>query len=333
MGDEASTGRRTLDEFRGFYETDLLPALQPLEGRRRKILRILGVVLLVVVGILGGLWLGFRSEVGNNPQLLMFGGFGAAIVMGITWWALTKGFVRDFKNGVVGPIVRFCDPGLTYAPGQYVSQMQFEESRIFLHRIDRYKGEDLVQGRLGATQLAFSEIHAQYKTTTTDSKGHQRTQWHTIFKGLFFVADFNKHFAGTTVVLPDMAQRLFGFLGQRLQEMNLARHGQLVKLEDPEFEKLFVVYGTDQVEARYVLSTSLMKRICDFRKKTGRTIHLSFVRSNVCVALQTRRNMFEPRIFRTLLSFDLVKEYLEDLLLATGIVEDLNLNTRIWTKT
>jgi len=28
----------------------------------------------------------------------------------------------------------------------------------------------------------------------------------------------------------------------------------------------------------------------------------------------------------------MVKDYLEDVILAVGIVEDMNLNTRIWTK-
>ena len=42
-------------------------------------------------------------------------------------------------------------------------------------------------------------------------------------------ADFNKDFQGATVVLPDVAQRRLGFLGQQLQAMNIAR-GQLIKL-------------------------------------------------------------------------------------------------------
>jgi hypothetical protein len=33
-----------------------------------------------------------------------------------------------------------------------------------------------------------------------------------------------------------------------------------------------------------------------------------------------------------LLDFDMVREYFEDLTLAYGIVEDLNLNRRIWSK-
>jgi len=113
--------------------------------------------------------------------------------------------------------------------------------------------------------------------------------------------------------------------------MNLVRD-ELIKLDDPEFEKYFVVYSNDQVGARYILSTSLMKRIVDFKKSSNRNIYLSFVGSMVFVGISYSRSLFEPRIFRTLLDFEPIREYFEDLRLAIGIVDDLNLNTRIWTK-
>ena len=59
---------------------------------------------------------------------------------------------------------------------------------------------------------------------------------------------------------------------------------------------------------------------------------MSFVGSKVFVAVSFTRNLFEPKLFRTLLDFGLIQEYFEDLQLAIGIVEDLNLNTRIWSK-
>jgi hypothetical protein len=132
-------------------------------------------------------------------------------------------------------------------------------------------------------------------------------------------------------VLPDAAETLLGRLGTKLQSMNILR-GQLIKLEDPQFEKEFVVYGDDQVEARYILSPSLMSRIVDYKQKTGKRIYLSFVGSTIFVAIWIGRNLFEPRIFKTLLDFEPIRQYYEDLKIAIEIVEDLNLNVRIWSK-
>jgi uncharacterized protein DUF3137 len=319
------------DEFREFYDTGLRPTLEELEARRRRIVKrfllTLGIVALVILG--AGL-VAANSNAGA-PVLIV------ALILGVitiflAWWLLTRKFVPEFKERVVGEVARFVDPSLMYSPKGYISQPQFSGSRIFLTGIDRYRGEDHIAGRIGATAIEFSELHAEYKTTTTDGKGRTRTTWHTIFKGLFVIADFNKHFQGTTVVLPDLAEKTFGWLGKLLQKMNIARKEKLVKLEDPEFEKQFVVYGSDQVEARYILSTALMRRILDFSNRQKRPVCISFTGSNVHIAVTTQKNMFEPRIFRTVLDFDLIGDYLDDLQLAIGIVDDLNLNTRIWTK-
>jgi len=319
-----------MEEFRAFYDSGLRPSLEKFEERRKGICRKLfltgGVVLVV-----GGAVVAFLVSSGATQGYMIAVAVIGAVIIGLTWWLSTRGFVSDFKHQIVNDVVKFCDPSLTYSPAGHISQQQFRTSDIFKHSIDRFNGEDLVSGEIGKTRIRFSELHAEYKTTSTDSKGRRQTHWHTIFKGMYFIADFNKHFKGQTVVLPDSAEKLFGFLGKKLQSMNLSRD-QLIKLEDPEFEKLFVVYGTDQIEARYILSSSLMKRISDFKKRLGAQLYLSFTRSNVHIAISQARNMFEPRIFRTLLDFELVREYLEDLQLAVGIVDDLNLNLRIWTK-
>jgi len=109
-------------------------------------------------------------------------------------------------------------------------------------------------------------------------------------------------------------------------------YGELVKLEDPEFERLFVVYSDSQIEARYLLSASLMARLTDFRNRHRHELRAGFVDSNLYIAISVRRNLFEPRVFRTLSDPALYREFWDDLALFTGVVEDLNLNTRIWSK-
>ena len=69
----------------------------------------------------------------------------------------------------------------------------------------RYTGDDYVKGKIGDTYIEFSEIHSEYKT-----QNNKQTTWHIIFKGLFFIANFNKNFKSETLVLPDVAQKAFG---------------------------------------------------------------------------------------------------------------------------
>lgn len=318
---------RSPEEVRAFFESDLRSELEILDAERKRILfRILltgGVLALLV----GGISLYFMHFVA-----LFVGG-----IVGIILWVLIGIWIQGdfplrFKRTVVDRLVKFLDPTLHYEATDCIGQHEFQASRLFLRGIDRYKGEDCVTGTLEKTAIRFSEVHAEYKTTSRDSKGKTKTEWHTIFKGLFFVADFNKDFRGVTVVVPDTAEKVFGkWFGQALQGMNMARGG-LVKLEDPDFEKQFAVHADDQVEARYILSPALMRRLLDFRAKTGSDVYVSFANSRVYVALPLQKNLFEPRIMKSLVDVQMVEEFFADLVLATGIVEDLNLNTRIWTK-
>jgi hypothetical protein len=317
-------------DFAHFYVTTLLKDIKKLEEVRKRVVGRLRILFAVSAGLLG-------ASIAVDRGFGLSGAFPftvAAIsvpVVTFLYRFLVSDYVHAFKINVIQRIVEYIDPGLTYYPNGHIPGWQVVASRIFSRHPDRIRGDDLVQGRMGVTNIQFSEVHAEAKHESSSSSGGRRKRWSTIFRGLFFVADFNKKFTGKTLVLPDSAEHILGGMGTFFQSLNHSR-GELVKMEDPSFEKHFVVYGDDQIEARYVLSTSLMRRIVEFRKKTGRRICLSFVGSHVYVAIPYRRPLFEPRVFRSILGFKGVEQYFEDLQMFTGIVDDLNLNTRIWTK-
>lgn len=321
---------KTAEQFQQFYQTDLLPRLEPLEADRKQVVRrivLAGTVAAVVM--LAAIILTIAQILHQAILVFVF-----IIVFGLFFWrayAVTRVYVAEFKGSVIRPIISFVDPGLTYDRTGYIPQSTYLNSGLFLQMPDRYRGEDLVRGRIGKTEIQFSELHTEYKTTTTDGKGRRHTQWHTIFRGIYFVADFNKHFQGRTVVLPDIAERLFGRLGQKFQSWNVGR-GELVRLEDPEFEKRFVVYADDQIEARYLLSLSLMSRIMEYMDRTGCWICLAFVASQIHVAIAYQKDLFEPSLFKPITDPKLAEGYLQDLRLVLSIVEELDLNRRIWTK-
>ena len=319
-------------DLKCFYDSALSDSLKDLEEKREKI----ATKLIVFWAVLGFIFIFslLASIVMLNPiiaiVLFIFLLIVGIIIHMIFFNRGIKSFTSEFKVRIVGEVVKFVDKNLVYAPEDGISQQAYMDSQIFLTHPDRYKCEDYVSGKIGETQIEFSEVHSEYKTESTDSKGNHHTEWHTIFRGLFFIADFNKNFQGTTVVLPDLAEKTFGFLGKIFQSWNLLRKGQLIKLEDPEFERLFVVYGDNQITARYILTPGLMQRLVEFRKNVNNTIFLSFKDSKVYLAISINRNLFEPRIFRSNDDFSLIKDYFDNLELVALIIEELDLNTRIW---
>jgi len=161
------------------------------------------------------------------------------------------------------------------------------------------------------------------------SKHHSTENLGSSFVGMFAVVDFNKKFKGYTIVLPDAMEKRVGYLAKNLQTLNAAR-GELVHLEDMEFENDFMVYSTDQVEARYILSTSLMEKITRLKRKIDKPIMLSFNKNKLYLGIQHPHDFLCFDKKKNLLTSNVFEKIHDDVYAAIGIVEDLNLNTRIW---
>ncbi len=320
---------KSASELTDYYYKVLHADLQELEAERLKLKnRVTQVETVVVL-----LTLGVIAAISNlNDGALTEGTFAVAMIGfaigGMIYKIMIKDYVSQFKFKVIRPLIEAIESGLLYNPLGLVSQSLFERSQLFNHRIDRYRGNDHVSGIIDGVPIQFSDLHAEYKTT--DSKG--RTSWHTLFQGLFIVSEFNKHFNGKTVVLPDTAEKMLGSLvGGWFQSKN-GSHGELVKMDDPEFEKHFVVYGSDQIEARYILTHAMMKRLLDFQKRSKAKLYVAFVGERIILAVATSHDHFEPTVFKSLLDYKQAMEYVNQLRLAIGIVEELKLNQKLWSK-
>lgn len=325
-----------MQSLEDLYQSELLPDLIQLEELRKTAKRKMApFVIVAVLFNLACLVLIVKTGLKLNWMVV------ALLISAVpffAWYAkYFKGYQDRFKALIIPKIVAFIDPALAYEKDGNVPKAEFIDSRLFTEHPDRYCGDDLVSGTLGRTAIRFSEIHADRVEKIRDpsagsgSSRRTRTRVYPIFSGLFFVADFNKAFRTTTIVLPDKAEKLLGGMGRALQKFNV-QNGELIKLEDPEFERLFVVYGQDQVEARYILSTSLMQRITAYQTRAQKEIRLSFADSKLYVAIAFDRELFEPTWKDSLVDFGRIREYYDDMKLVTDIVEAMNLNTRIWSK-
>lgn len=330
---------RPAGDFKAFYQTQLVPQIGPLEQERKLVLRriLRWIALIVSVGVALN-W--FCVHIGASKNFFDFTILAPLFGVIAVLTMFRMDYDAHFKARVIRPLVAHFDSGLVYSPHDAVPMQVFVDSRLFPgDPPNEYTGEDLVAGTLGETAMCFSEVCAKrvrqdkviQKRWGTIEIGDTRLNHGTIFDGVFFSADFNKNFSGATFVLPDHTQKLLGSMGQLLQSWE-KDFGPLVKLEDPEFERAFVVYSDSQIESRYILTPTLMQRILDFRRRSQHPFRISFVGSSVNVAVDMHKDLFESRLFGTLLDPALYESFWHDLNLLAGIVEELNLNTRIWTK-
>jgi hypothetical protein len=225
-------------------------------------------------------------------------------------------WVQKYKDKVLKPIVEAEFPGIVYEDKRYISKSMFRASNLFTSP-DRFRGEDLFSGKLEATAFTFSEVHAEEKHESRDKDGNTTTSYSTIFRGLFLIADFNKEIQNETYVYSSGGKWFSRF--------------KRVRLEDPVFEDRFNVYSDDQVEARYVLTPKIMSRIVELEDRFGANLYLSFRGSQVYIAISESYDMFEASIHDEV-SFNQIERFLAEVNSILAIINDLDLNLRIWTK-
>jgi len=279
-----------------------------------------GIAFLILASILGFPMPGIAGAIG----LGIFGGIKLSGAFS------ERSVYRDkYKREVIGAALKFLDQSLTIEPQNGIGESEFMHCQLFNTTPDRYKTEDLVMGTAGKTGFYFAEVHAEYKTVERTKDG-TRTEWHEIFGGIIFVADFNKSFNGITTVRPKSIGAAFGAWFSK----NLFSFGNddVVQLENTAFDKTFVTHGSDQVEARYILTPALMERILKLNQQSKHTISLSFIESRMYIAFPLSRNYFEAPVFKSLLSSEILNEDISVIKFMYDIVQELDLNTRIWGK-
>ncbi|XHR30155.1 MAG: DUF3137 domain-containing protein [Chthoniobacteraceae bacterium] len=301
--------------------SEIAPTLNSLESARKTAFKHIGIGLGVFAAVLGCMAL--YSHLNNNwvPFFasLVIGG---VIFAGFTTISLGK-VESAFKSQVIPKLLQAIDKSLSYESKSYIDQSEFTQSGLF-QEPDRYRGKDFVEGNIGETLIRFSLVDAEeeYEEVVRDSDGKIRTEtrYRTIFRGLFFVADFNKNFNGETLVRPTTVVSFFRKL-----------FGNYVALEDPEFNNLFTVTSTDQVEARYIMTPSLMEKFKALRARLGE-FRASFFSKNLYLAVDMEFDSFEPSLTESFTAKDQLEKIMGHLLSITRIVEDLGLNLRVWTK-
>lgn len=322
------------EAFRKFYEAELAGSLDEIRRIRTQHARSskrVAFVILIIFLILGVLLFAAPEDF----SLLVLLGLGGCVVAWIICLFCYFGGGKEkraFKEIVVPQIIKFFDPSLEFHPDRMVPSKLYDLSGLFAQEWDDYDGEDFVSGFCKGVEVMFSELKTEYETESTDDEGNTTRTTHTIFDGVFFVADFHKDFKRRTYVLPDVAEKYFGkLLGGFFQKCNVFQSGKLIKLENVEFEKEFAVYADDPVEARYILSPLLMERLLVLRKRFACPLQIAFVDSCMFIAISTKEDFFE---LSSLKNFDItVAEHCKnELEMFLKIVEELNLDRRIWSK-
>lgn len=261
--------------FEQLYVSIIEPTLSPLESERKalwarfwrqfKFLVIPGALAVAAV---------FSTWAGDMEPFFWIAGFAMLGGSALIYQPLAR-FQKHCKAAVLIKLAEALK--LSYMLEGF-DPPAFDAARGFdiLPYYERKSFEDLFAGHRRGCDFQLYEAHLE------EERGSgKNSRWVTTFRGQIIRIAFPKKFLGTTVV---NRERFFKWKREGFER---------VGLESSQFERAFEVYGTDQVEARYLVHPAFMARLIDLEAATkGNKLRCLFHQGDLVIVVEGQ-NMFE----------------------------------------
>jgi len=246
------------------------------------------------------------------------------IIIGIIIWGIraykawmkgeyitqTKGntYEEVFKEKIVGPIIEHTFESAKYNAKQGLDRHEYNKAG-YNERINRYFSDDLIIAPLKSdnkisTFISFAEVHTQLETK--DADGDKSCV--TVFQGL----------AGSFLIPQNVGRKIYIRSNGRVSGWNKNK----VKMDMPEFEKIFDVESDDPILTMRILTADVMTEMIDLYQKYKYSFEVHIINDTVYMRLRTGR-MFEPNVFKSSMEYKQLEKYYMVLKALTNISEHI----------
>lgn len=259
---------------------------------------------LLVLLSFASMYLGFSQYA--YPEGIIFYVLFIEVAVSFCGWflhtILNNIFCSKVKNELYSLIYQSLDNNLIYYPGgfklptiltqidniffknNYGFDIDISELNPMLPFYHYIRVDDVITGSYEGHSIKIIEFSLIERHRTRTSEGRTNTTYIKVFQGVLLKTTMEKYI-NTQICIN--AKNSSTTHPSRFQKVNL---------ESNEFEKLFDVYSTDQIESRYFFNTKMMDDFIKLRKITGNGIS-GFIDGNyVKILLHTSKDMFEPDI-------------------------------------
>lgn len=305
---------KRLEDFRIYYNHTIHPELVRLERKRKRLLLLL-TSSIFLLGII--LFLQFYLNILVVSLFLMipFGFYITFILYRI------QRFKTTFKPHVVNLILDFIDDGLNFGTLKYnskrfISKERFIASKIFVTKAPQYIGEDFISGKIGELDFEMCELNVK-----EFSKVRNRLNY--VFKGVFLHTTFNRSLRGEIILLPVEFKQ---YLSRSIKAFNGTGGVDISHVLTERFNDYFMAFATKNANVTRILSMDMQNAIVDYRITSGKEIYISFIERDIYIGITEPKDILEPYIFKSNVSFDLVREFFEDIHILISIIEDFDKN-------
>jgi hypothetical protein len=307
---------KRMEEFRKYYNHTIHPELMRMERKRLRLIRLLSVSAFLLLGLF---LFEFYIDLAALALFLMIP---IGLYLVFLFYRIQQ-FRLTFKPNVMNLLLDFIDDGMNFDPNvplRYdakgsLPKERFLASQIFAVKPAVYKGEDYIAGKVG--EMNFEMCELVVKELSPVESGLQ-----TVFNGVFLHATFPEEAIGRIIIWPRRYRnRLF-----RAIKAFTWKDGHNVddEIKNEAFKEAFMTYATKSTKVIGLLSPSMQEALVRYREQAQKEIFISFIDREIYAAVTEEKDLLEPNILRSNLSFELVREFFQDIHLLLQIAEDFD---------
>jgi hypothetical protein len=157
-----------------------------------------------------------------------------------------------------------------------------------------------------AADVKLQDVRSTGKSTTVV----------TVFLGRVYKFEFNKRFKSNIIInQPSFFNKLFGW--------------NRIKTESVKFNSELSVYSDNEHEAFYILTPHFMEKLYELDRKYQDRITFSFINNHLYIAINTKEDTFDLKMFREL-DISIIKKYRNQLTDIKDFVHHLNLEQTLF---
>jgi hypothetical protein len=202
-------------------------------------------IMLVVTIIFNlGMFLIYKKYHLNNSNICFFSWIIGNIIFGFIFFNIRKNFIEIISN-LFKEIAR--ENNVEYFPDKAIDPSYYLQIESGMY--DKYSGKDYTKGN----NFEFSYVHTTREREKKDENGNIVTTEEDVFEGTIYKSDFFYNSKKRYLVKPN-SLHLDDFLAIDTEK-------DRIKLDNPEFEKKFDVYGEDQIEGRMIFNHNFMENL------------------------------------------------------------------------
>lgn len=318
--------------FAEYYEKNIKPHTEAFENHRIEAVRkakhnvtISLLLTIVQAGMIAFITIYFKSK-DQTLQMSIFIATVFGVGLLLSWHHSLKDrtdnniddYILSVKSDIFPKIIAFLG-NFEYHPKCNNMVLELKYSDI-ISDYDLEISEDNIKGKYKDVEINLFETSLLNKICT--SRG--QPVYRNVFNGIVIKLSMNKKFYYRTIIIEHN-----NLISSWLKKMFLDLKN--VELEDPEFKKIFTVYSNNQIEARYLLTTSFMVRMINLYAIFNNTpIRCSFYDSSLLIMISTRQNFFKTNSTYETVNFAKdAKNLLKEMNIIFEIIDVLKLNQNI----